>query len=396
MDAGRTLLPWLPALISAAVLTGVFVICSGCYTIKQGTAMLGYLGRAVPLEELAGENIPESDRLFAERVADITRFAVEELGLKKSKNYTRYVALDRDYLAAVVSACAGDSFTRRLWRFPVVGAVPYKGFFDPKDAGKEAERLRKEGFDVWVRKVDAFSTLGWFRDPLYSYMKDYSAHELANLIIHELLHATVFVRGQVQFNEQLAAFTGDTGAALYVESRFGPDSAEYRSIGEAAGDQAAFRTFLRGLCGELETVYASAMGREEKLAEKARIIAAAMERFDAKYDACFQTENFRSFSQLPINNAYLDLYRLYYEEDRFFTGLYERLPDPEPGSTGGVRRLRAFIAAAAGLSGSKAARKDPRGELSRALDPAYPSTSKGETKGRAWARATPSQVSVPR
>jgi predicted aminopeptidase len=368
MKGSVPLVPWVPLAALVAVFVIVFLLCSGCYTVKQGTTLLGYLNRAVPLEDLAAEGAAEEDRLFAERVAGIRRFAMENLGLKESKNYTRYVRLDRDYLAAVVSACAPDSFTRHEWRFPVVGTVPYKGFFDPEDAKKEAAKLRAKELDVWIRGVDAFSTLGWFRDPLYSYMKNYPVHELADLIIHELLHATVFVKGQVQFNEQLAAFVGNAGARLYVENRFGPDSPEYRAIDANQADQAAFRAFTGALIAELEALYEGSLSKDEKLAEKERIIKAAQRRFDDGYDSVFQSENYRGFSKLAVNNAYLDLYRLYYEKDSFFADLYEKIPPPadEDSSRSGVFRLRTFIAAAASLNGSKAARSDPRGEMKKA------------------------------
>jgi predicted aminopeptidase len=356
---------WIPLLVSAGFFVVVFLLMSGCYTLKQGAAMLGYLGRAVPMEKLAGQDAAEDERRFAERVADIRRFAMEELGLKESKNYTRYVAIDRDYLAAVVSACAPDSFTRHEWRFPVVGTVPYKGFFDPEDARKEAAKLRADGFDVWVRGVDAFSTLGWFRDPLYSYMKEYSIQALADLIIHELLHATVFIKGHVQFNEQLAEFVGSTGARLYIESRFGIDSPEYRGIDAGAADRAAFRRVISELIAELETLYAGNLSREEKLSEKERIIKAFRERFVSEYDDLFSGDNYRNFAELPLNNAYLDLFRLYYEEDNFFLELYQTTCEPAaPG-------LRRFIEAAKTLksTGGRSGDTGLRGQLEAALRP---------------------------
>jgi predicted aminopeptidase len=181
-------------------LTLLFIICYllfvmlfvSCYSLKQGTTMLGYLSRAVPLESLledeadsAKDPEAEKNRSFVERVQDIRRYATEELGLSLGKNYTRFVKIDRDYLAAVVSACAADSFTRHEWKYPVVGAMPYKGFFKIEDARRERAKLEKKGLDVWIRGVEAFSTLGWFRDPLYSYMRDYPPDRLADLIIHE-------------------------------------------------------------------------------------------------------------------------------------------------------------------------------------------------------------------
>jgi predicted aminopeptidase len=358
------LCPWLPAclpaLISAALLGGSAVVCSGCYTLKQGTTMLGYLGRAVPLEDLAvGDTASEEDRLFAKRAEDIRRFAMRELGLAESKNYTRYVELDRDYLAAVVSACAKDSFTRHEWWFPVTGKVPYKGFFDVEDARKERAKLERKGLDVWVRGVDAFSTLGWFRDPLYSYMKKYSDRDLADLIIHELLHATVFLKNHSQFNEELAEFVGTEGTRLYMERNRGVGPAD-DSGDDARADSAAYLGFIRGLIAELDRVYKSGIPREEKLRRKEEIIGNAKAAFEEGYDALFRTDNYRGFGRLPVNNAYLELYNLYHEETRFFADLYEKAGRDLPG----------FIAAAKSLKGSRElvwGKGDPKKELERAL-----------------------------
>jgi predicted aminopeptidase len=359
----HTLLFIFPALAAALVILGVVALFSGCYTLKQGVTMLGYLSRAVPLETLedgSGDDpaVREENRRFVERIRDIRRFAVEELGLRETANYTRYVDLDRDYLAAVVSASAGDSFTRHEWWFPVVGKVPYKGFFNPDDARREAEKLRKKDLDVWVRGVDAFSTLGWFQDPLYSYMRSYPVDRLADLIIHETLHATVYLKSQSQFNEELAEFVGSEGARLYIEKTFGPDSPEYRRIGDSEADNAVFLGFVRGLIAELDGVYQGETGREEKLRRKEEIISAAKLRFEASYDDEYRGESYRGFPRLVVNNAYLELYRLYYAEDRFFQDLYER----------SGRDLPRFIAVAKTIS----PRGDPRLQLEQALTAGIP------------------------
>jgi predicted aminopeptidase len=329
---------------------------SGCYTLKQGFTMLGYLNKAVPLESLLEEDIPEElakNQRFVEDIQDIRCFAVQELGLKESANYTRYVALDRDYLAAVVSASAADSFTRHEWWFPVVGKVPYKGFFNPEDARKEAEKLKKQGLDVWIRRVDAFSTLGWFSDPLYSYMQTYPLYHLADLLIHETLHATVYLKGQSQFNEELAEFVGSEGAKLYMERRFGRDGAEYRRMEDAQKDSATYLAFIQGLIADLDAVYTSPLDRAEKLQQKEAIIQAAQRRFDAAYDTWFHSDAYWGFSRLAVNNGYLELFRLYYDGGDYFKALYE----------GSGRDLSAFIAAAKTLK----PQGDPRRALAAAL-----------------------------
>ncbi|MDR1868397.1 MAG: aminopeptidase [Treponema sp.] len=337
---------FLPVMFAAGSLLAACGLLSGCYTLKQGAALMGYLSHAVPLEQV-------EDREFVERINDIRRFAMEELGLAMSKNYTRYVELDRSYLAAVVSASAKDSFRRHDWHFPVVGAMPYKGFFNVEDARKERAKLEKKDLDVWVRGVDAFSTLGWFKDPLYSYMREYSAARLADLIIHELVHATVFVKGQVQFNEELAEFIGSEGSRLYIESRYGIDSNEYREIFTSKDEYQKYVAFIQELIAELNILYSSDIEREEKLKEKDQIINAAKERFDAEYESRFSNDNFRGFSEMPVNNAFLELYRLYHSQDNFFAGLYER----------SGRNLPAFIAAAKKIT----KKEDARTQLEKAL-----------------------------
>jgi predicted aminopeptidase len=356
--------PFVPLFLSLAFVLGGIALFSGCYTLKQGTAMLGYLGRAVPLESLettggvsgrAGEE-EARNRSFAERVRDIRAFAVGELALRETKNYTRYVQIDRNYLAAVVSAAAKDSFTRHEWWFPVVGRVPYKGFFDPADARKEGEKLAKKDLDVWIRGVDAFSTLGWFRDPLYSYMRDYPVHRIAELLIHELVHATVYLKGQSQFNEELAEFVGREGARLYIISRFGEESEEYRVMADGEADSAVFLDFIRALIAELDALYRGNAPREEKLERKEAIIGAAQARFEAEYESRFRRDNYRGFSKMKINNAYLELYRLYYGESDFYEKLYEK----------SGRNLRAFIEAAKTIKSGR----DPKRQLEGAIMPA--------------------------
>lgn len=337
----------LPPVLTAAALLAVSGLFSGCYTLTQGVTMLGYLNQAIPLEQV-------DDKEFVSLVAEIREFAMKELGLAESRNYTKYVNIDRDYLAAVVSASAKDSFTRHEWNYPIVGRMPYKGFFNVEGARKERAKLEKKDLDVWVRPVDAFSTLGWFRDPLYSYMSKYSPSRLADLIIHELVHATVFIKGQVKFNEELAEFIGSEGSRLFMEKRYGQDSEEYAKMLTSEENSKKYVEFIQELILELDALYSSRIGREEKLIEKERIINEAKERFNSGYETRFSNDNYRGFSELPINNAYLELYRLYHDEDNFYNDLYERA-----GSN-----LAAFIAAAKTITAKGG---EPRTRLENAL-----------------------------
>jgi predicted aminopeptidase len=201
-------------------------------------------------------------------------------------------------------------------------------------------------------------------------MKSYSDRALADMIIHELLHATVFIKSQSQFNEQLAEFVGTEGGRLYAErlnaSANGPgnaaggdDAGDADDANIALADRAVFLSLIRELIAELDMVYKNdVLLREEKLKRKEEIIEAAKARFDEQYDSLFKTENYKGFSQQTINNAYLELYRLYYEEDNYFKDLYEN-----SGAS-----LQDFIAAAKALAANpKKAQVNPREEFERAL-----------------------------
>ena len=311
----------LPFAAACLALLAASILLQACYTLTQGASLLRLLNAAVPLETLNESGDPQDER-FVDEIHRIRRFAVEELGLKPTKNYTKYVALDRDYLAAIVSASEKDRFARYEWWFPIVGKVPYKGFFDRAGAEREAAKLKKKDLDVLIRPVDAFSTLGYFTDPLYSFMKEYDTARLADLIIHESFHATLFLKSSAQFNEEIASFIGTEGARLYIARRYGENSPEYAALAVDEAERRAFIAFLQELCAELEVVYESALSREEKLKQKEEVIAAAQKRFALEYDARFRTGRYRFFPEARINNAYLELYRLYHDEESRFYELY--------------------------------------------------------------------------
>ena len=253
-------------------------------------------------------------RSFLRDVEGIRDFAVGRIGLKRTRDYTRFKKLDRDHLVDVVQACEALSFRTYLWRYPVLGRLPYRGFYERRDAEDEAERLKAQGYDVIVRPVDAFSTLGFLGNPVFSFMERYSVFELSSTIIHEMTHATVFLKGEARFNEELATFVGEEGALEYVASRFGRDSEEHGNAVSEQADSALFLGFLKGLTEELRALYEGPLPREEKLAEKKRIIARHQQIYAADYLPRFHDPAYRKTADLPINNAYLSLYDLYTED----------------------------------------------------------------------------------
>ncbi len=297
---------------------------SGCYLLKQGTYLLNYNSRSRPIEKvLAQESISGDVGVMLSMVQEIRRYAVEEIGLEDNRNYTRYLELDRDYLVDVVSACTADSFTPYEWRFPLFGSFPYKGFYEPEDARREASRLERRGLDVWVRQVDGFSTLGFFSDPIYSFMTEYSLFALADLIIHEQTHATVFVKNEIQFSEELATFVGREGALSFLRDRYGKDSEAYRQALASLSDWSRYRDRVIELYDELDTLYRSETDSRTISAEKQRIVEDFNQRLRSEATELFQSNRFRSFEGIPVNNAYILSFVRYSQDLDIFYKLYK-------------------------------------------------------------------------
>jgi len=315
----RAFCPAYPRLMAVllAMAAACVVLLSGCvtqlgYLAKQGQYLWKFSSGTQPVQELLrSPATPADTRDFLLRVSEIKSFAVGTVGLRNNENYTRYRDIDRDHLVDVVSACDAASFTSYFWSYPFLGKLPYKGFYERPDADAEAARLKKEGYDVIIRPVDAFSTLGFTKDPLYSFMKKYSLFELASLIIHEQTHATLFLNGQPQFNEELAVFVGDEGAFEWLSARYGADSEEYRSAVAENEDSQTFISLLHSLSVELEGLYAGPGSRAEKLARKEQIIADFHKGPSGDPAARFHSSSYKDLGRIPLNNAYLDLYRLY-------------------------------------------------------------------------------------
>jgi predicted aminopeptidase len=320
-------------LISTAVAAALIIVAAlsngCCYITKQGAGLIARQSRAVSIDKMlrdgeGGKGVTPETRDFLLRVGDIRSFAMDTLGLKRNNNYKKYLLVDRDYAVDVVTASKDDAFVPYKWWFPVVGSITYKGFFDKKDAETEARRIKKRGgYDVYTGHADAFSTLGFFSDPVYSFMVNYSVYDLASLIIHEQTHATVYVRNQTQLNEEIATFVGDVGGLLYVERRFGAGSEEYRAAVLSKEDYAVYIGLMRSLHGELTALYGGDYGRGYKLSEKERILADFRGRVSRGYDSLFRTPRYAGLKEAKLNNAVIAARMTYNMDMALYYELYE-------------------------------------------------------------------------
>ena len=168
---------------------------------------------------VADSSTPALMRAKLQLVLEARRFAVDSLGLPAKDAFTQFTQLDHDTLVLVLSGAERDRLAPVTWWFPVVGRVPYKGYFDFEEAKREEDDLRKGGFDAYLRPSPAFSTLGFFNDPLLSTTLGEDSVSVVETVIHELTHNRFYMKGQAVFNESFASFVGARGTIEFFRAR---------------------------------------------------------------------------------------------------------------------------------------------------------------------------------
>lgn len=304
----RVLLP-LAALAVLAVAAGSAAGCSPLYVLRAGWAEMQILRARRPIPEVIGDPATdEATRASLALALDARAFARDRLGLDVGDSYTTFTRLERDTLAMILSAAHRDRLVPVTWWFPVVGHVPYRGFFDLDDALEEQRELEGEGLDTYLRPTAAFSTLGWFSDPLLSTLLRYDDVDLVETIVHELSHNHLYLPGRTTFNESLATFIGRVGAiAFFCEPPHGvPDSVKCRRARLRWEDYVRFSRFLDGLVAELRDLYSDpAVDGEGKIERREEIFRRHLARFDAEVAPELRATSFRGFRDTPLNNATL-------------------------------------------------------------------------------------------
>ena len=314
---------WLRAVLALAALSlaASCVACSPVYVVKAGIAEMQILRARQPIHRVVNDSTTPADtRAKLAYVLEARRFAAEELGIDVGESYTMYTELERDTLALVVSASPKDRLGSVTWWFPIVGRVPYRGFFSQEDALEAAADLEAEGYDTYVRPTAAFSTLGWFNDPLLSTTLNTDDVEVVTTVLHELAHQYLFVPGHVDFNESFANFVGRVAAIEFFCTREGggPNSVRCQRAQTRWRDYQRFSVFIDELRSELEWLYYSPERTyEQKVSEREVVFAEARRRFEEEVQPTFEALSFQGFLTTPMNNATL-MGRLFY---------YNRLPD---------------------------------------------------------------------
>lgn len=288
-------------------------------------------------------------------IADLRRYAVEHLALPDDGAYTRYVALHRPAAVWTVVAAPALSLAPRTYCFPVTGCVPYRGWFEADEAEAEAERLRAAGDDVSVGAVPAYSSLGWFDDPVLDTFALWPLGRLAELLCHELAHRRLYVPGDAAFNEAYATAVGRLGAEAWLTAR--GETAALAAWRKELAVQAGLRGVLLGARSELAALYASPLPEAEQRAQKARLIEAARTRYVAVLAA-----HGLSGTAPALNNARLALLATYEDAVPAFERLFRETGSDWPAFHRAVAALaalppderRARLAAPGGEAGAAA------------------------------------------
>ncbi len=208
---------------AAALLALVASLQTGCYLLESARGQLSLMSRREPIARVIERPAtPPALRAQLEEVTAIRDFASRELGLPDNGSYRSYADVGRPYVVWNVVAAPEFSVDARQWCFPIVGCVAYRGYFIERRARSFAAALRRQGFDVSVGGVAAYSTLGHFDDPILNTMVGWDDVELAAIVFHELTHQLLYVSGDASFNEALATTVEEEGCAAGCWRRDAP------------------------------------------------------------------------------------------------------------------------------------------------------------------------------
>ena len=295
------------AALAALALTGC---ASAGYYAQSVTGHLGLMLRARPIEAVIAE--PGTDPRLAARLRtalDIREFASRVLGLPENASYRRYADPGRPYVVWNVVAAPELSLAPRRWCFPFAGCVSYRGYFSEPDAAAFAAGLASEGWDVTVAGVRAYSTLGWFDDPLPGPVVELPEYSLAGLVFHELAHQRLYVPGDTEFNESFAVVVERAGVRRWLEAAGRSELSESYRI--AAERRAAFLALIRSARRDLEALYASSRSDAEKRAAKAQRIGRLRARYTALRAGWRDGPSYDGWFERGVNNAALALVSTY-------------------------------------------------------------------------------------
>lgn len=308
-----------------------FLSLTGCYTLKSAYHQMALLASRESYDQvLKRPDLTDEQRRKIALAQEARDFAESTLKLNSKGNFSKMVWLDRPYVVWSVNASDPWLLKPYEWSFPIVGRVPYLGFFNADEAHEKQKELMERGLDTHVRGVSAYSTLGWFSDPLLSSMLNYDDDELIETVIHELVHSTIWIKDSVDFNERLASFLGRKGAQAFFKAKEGPASVTSVKIEREAHDDALFSEFITQELKDLETWYTNLKPEEKTEERKAERLKKIQQNFAQQLKPKLKSNSWNFFETAKLNNARLVLYRTYLQDFAGFEKLWQKLAGDFP------------------------------------------------------------------
>lgn len=331
---------WRVAAAAVAV-----VLVAGCgqlgYYLQAAHGQLSLLSIAKPIDSwLSDPNADDKLKNKLARIKEIRRFAADELGLPDNASYTSYADLGRPYVLWNVVAAPELSLEPVEWCFPVAGCVKYRGYYNKNEAQAYADDLRRKGYDVQIDGVPAYSTLGWFDDPVLSTFINNSDGEVARLVFHELAHQVVYTKNDSQFNESFAVAVEEEGLERWI-AKYG-DTEARRNYASRVSRKQDFVALLLKHRAALEEIYESQISEAEKRQRKQEIFQVLKAEYELiKITRWNGHTGYDRWFNEPLSNAHLASVATYNDFVPGFRTMLEKEKD-FPAFFRAVRKLAAL------------------------------------------------------
>lgn len=329
-------------LLPKAALALTLLLSAGCETISYyGQAARGHwdvVSRQRPSEKIIqADNTDDELRRRLHLVEEARQFAAAHLGLKPGRHYTRYADLERDAVVYNVFAAPEFSLEPKRWWYPLIGRQSYRGFFGKNEAITYAKSLQAEGLDVYVGGIDAYSTLGWFRDPVLNTWIDDADEEIVALVFHELTHQLVYVADDTKFNEAYATAVEIAGVRLWLQGKNDPDALTRWDAKQTRREE--FTQIVKTTRARLKALYQQTLPPKDMRQLKAAEITALQQQINELRERWQTPKAFASWTTKPVNNARLNTVSTYHDLVPSFLALLDQHHGDFPKFHAAVKRL---------------------------------------------------------
>lgn len=342
--------------LKISILSFSFLFLNGClsYLWHASNNHIKLMSRRISIERaLEKYSFSKDEREKLKMIPKIKHFAKTKLGMDIDEDvYSTYIQLGRPYVTYLLRVSEAYALKPYTWYFPVVGRVPYKGFFDKELAKREAKTFPPDRYDTIVRGVTAYSTLGWTEDSVLSSMLLYNKGDFTVTVFHELAHTVLFFSSHINFNERFAEFVGRKSAELFFRAEEGENSKTLQIMRKQWADELIFSAFMEKEYNLLDQWYKNNKGKIT-VQLKAKRLKEIQERFLSRIQPQMKTSRYNYFSGIRLNNARLLSYRAYNYRMDEFEKLYALVG----------KDMKAFIEVCSQFDGEK----NPEAELSRSI-----------------------------